>query len=187
VSLADREHWRHRHQVHLTPKPPARVLSEWERVQPLKLKGEPSALDLACGQGHNALQLASWGYHVHAIDLCEEVLNRFQHPLITKSCLDLDNFRLPANTYDLILQTYFLDRRLFPQIQHSLKPGGYLLMETFLTTMNPAENPHHHLEPNELLRVFSPLRVWHYQECVTSGRPTAILIAQREEPFNRLP
>jgi len=94
-------------------------------------------LDVACGAGRNSLYLARRGFSVVAIDISWEGLQRLSeraraerldvHPVHA----DLERFELPVSKFDLIVNTRFLLRSLFPTIRNALRPGGLLVFETF--------------------------------------------------------
>ena len=73
------------------------------------------ALDIAAGTGRHAIFLASQGFSVDAVDISEVGLAEFagKHPNITAVCADLDQFKIPADRYDLIVNVKFLNRQLF--------------------------------------------------------------------------
>jgi ubiquinone/menaquinone biosynthesis C-methylase UbiE len=47
-------------------------------------------------------------------------------------CADLTTDPIPGDPYDLVMVFYYLDRHRIPDLIASVKPGGYLLMETFM-------------------------------------------------------
>lgn len=123
----------------------------------------PRALDLACGPGRNSLYLARLGYAVDAWDISDVALDLLAHEAqregldVAAQQVDLDAVQLPPDTYDLLLDAHFLDRRLFPSMRRTLRPGGLLLIRTFLQTSGGDYNPAHALEPGELRSAFSDL------------------------------
>jgi SAM-dependent methyltransferase len=128
------------------------------------------ALDVACGNGRNACYLAGRGFAVDAVDIALEGLQRFAcRPTgIQRICADLDDFVIPPGRYSLIVNTRFLDRRLFPALQAGLCPGGVLIFESYRTAPAGAaggpHRPEHLLKPDELRRAFSRLRMVVYRE-----------------------
>jgi len=80
----------------------------------------------------------------------------------------------------------YLHRPLIPAIARILAPGGLLVYETFTTHQHTLEtgpsNPDYLLEPNELPKLFSNMKILNYSED-RSNEPkhthTARLIAQR--------
>ena len=100
---------------------------------------------------------------------------------ITTVVADLETYKIPANTFDVIICTYYLQRDLFPKIAAALKPGGMALIETY--TMDhlqyrPRFNKAYLLEPNELLTMLPGLRV-RYQEVDTGQAAYASILAHK--------
>lgn len=123
------------------------------------------ALDIACGRGRHSLMLAQAGFKVDALDISEVGLASFKHPAITKHCVDLDSYTIPAQTYDLILNTCFLDRRMWPHIVAALKPRGIFLAVIATRTNAHIKTSRFKLEPNQLREGFTALQILDYQEC----------------------
>ncbi len=159
------------------------------------------ALDVACGTGRHALYLATQGFEVDAIDHDHESLARLsaaaaQRHLTRLAVKEVDLERqtderpeFPADTYDVILVSFYLHRPLFPWVIDALKPQGVLLYETF-TIENYVRRRHPKrwefcLAQNELLRLTSALRVLSYDESEHEGGHgagsafTAQLVAQK--------
>jgi 2-polyprenyl-3-methyl-5-hydroxy-6-metoxy-1,4-benzoquinol methylase len=145
-------------------------------------------LDLAMGEGRNGIFLATQGFDVTGVDISEEGLKKAQalaakHGMtITTVVADLETYKIPANTFDVIICTYYLQRDLFPRIAAALKPGGIALIETY--TMDhlqyrPRFNKAYLLEPNELLTMLQGLRVLRYQEVDTGQAAYASILAQK--------
>ncbi len=112
-----------------------------------------------------------------------------KHPNIHLVCADLDDFDIPANRYDLIINIKFLNRRLFPYIREGLVSGGILIFQTFLDT--PAENKDrpacrdYLLRENELLHAFLSLRVLFYNESEEGDDGETSLLASLVAMKNR--
>jgi SAM-dependent methyltransferase len=128
MALEDKEKWDERHQQKMIPDTPILLVTDFARLAPGK-----KALDIACGTGRNSRYLASKGFEVDALDISSVAINSLQgikgiHP----QEVDLDTYNLPEEKYDLIVCTYYLERRLFPQIIEALKEGGILIYETFV-------------------------------------------------------
>ena len=151
-----------------------------------------TALDLAMGTGRNAIFLAKNGYVVDGIDSSEVAIEKFcslaqkdSLPVNAKHA-DLTNYQIAKNTYDVILNFYFLERSLFPHIMKGLKQDGMLLFETY-TTEQPKygkpHNPDYLLKPNELLQSFTDLHVIFYHERIDKQKggtkAIASLLAQK--------
>ncbi len=153
----DQRKWDARYKKRLGGSEPSPIL-----VRYWALAAVGKALDIACGNGRNSVFLAEKGFTVDAVDISTVATNhlRGQHPNINVICTDIDTWEIPQNQYDIIANIRFLDRRLFPLIQHGLKPSGVLVFESFLDGDTDA----YCLKQNELLRIFQSFRVVYYEE-----------------------
>jgi SAM-dependent methyltransferase len=147
-------------------------------------------LDLAMGEGRNGVFLATKGFQVTGVDISAEGLKKAvalaaEHgTTITTLQADLATYAIPANTFDVILCTYYLQRELLPKIAAALKPGGVALIETYTTDhlqYQPRFNKAWLLEPNELLALLPGLRVLRYQEVDTGHTAFASILAQKPQ------
>ena len=187
MSLKDKEKWDRKYgaEEHVSSTEPC----DWLRKNSGFLKGSGKALDIAMGEGRNAVYLASLGFDVLGIDVSEvgvkkalalaESKNVKIHTLLT----DLDNYTLQKNEYDLITCFNFLDRRLFPGIRQALKPGGLIFYETFTVDYLKYSNFKKEwvLAYNELLREFSEFRVLRYREVDRDETAFASILACKPE------
>jgi tellurite methyltransferase len=153
------------------------------------------ALDLAAGEGRNAVFLAEHGFEAEAVDISPIAISRARKLAkargvrIKAVAADLDTYRLLPGRYDLVLNFYFFDRRLIPRIKRGLKKGGMVVFETYTTeqkklgTGGPGQTQYV-LKPNELLRLFRGFHVLFYREGVfrEGGKRRAIasLIAKKQ-------
>ncbi|MCP4357758.1 MAG: class I SAM-dependent methyltransferase [Chloroflexi bacterium] len=128
------------------------------------------ALDAAAGVGKHGLFLAERGLHVIALDVSETGLRLAQKQawaqgvLFETAVTDLTHLWLPSDTFDVILNFRFLERVTFGVYQQALKPGGWLLFETFVQWDTAVSHPHHYLEPGELAGAFANLEQIYYEE-----------------------
>ncbi len=170
MTLKDKEKWNAKYGS--TDCLAGREPADWLVQNASHLTGQGKALDLAMGEGRNALYLAQRGYEVLGVDVSEVAVARAESlareknlPLITQ-VVDLDEFSIPENSFDLIACFYFLDRKLFPGIRNGVKPGGLLIYETF--NMNYLKysgfKKEWVLEPNELADTFSDWQILNSQE-----------------------
>ena len=153
------------------------------------------ALDLAAGEGRNAVFLARHGFDVDAVDFSEMGLRKARrlakeigvriHTLLA----DLDNYQIQREQYDLITNFYFLNRSLVPKIKRGLKKRGMVIFETYLLEQRKLltggpKDARYFLRPNELLQLFKEFRVLFYREGIfkEDGKRKAIasLIAQKK-------
>jgi SAM-dependent methyltransferase len=88
------------------------------------------ALDLGGGLGYNAAELAKKGYTVDLIDISDIALSRISNTKITTICLDLDNYIIPQNEYDVIIKIKYYNLNLLKQIPKALKNNGFFVFET---------------------------------------------------------
>lgn len=169
AATKDKDRWNSKYgtEQYIFGKTPIAFLKEHLHLLP---KGK--VLDIAMGEGRNGVYLASKGFQVTGIDIAEtglekaKTLAREQGVTIETKVVDLEHYQLQAQTYDVILCTYYLQRNLFPQMINALKPGGMVLMET--NTMghlkySPHFKPEYLLEENELLNYFTDLTILRYQ------------------------
>lgn len=152
------------------------------------------ALDLATGDGRNAVFLALHGYDVDAVDISEVGLRKARKLAsavgvkINTILADLDVYSIKKEAYDLIADFYFLNRRLIPKIRQGLKKGGRVIFETYLLEQRELgvagpRNPRYFLKSNELLKLFNGFQIRFYREGIfrEGGRKKAVasLIAQK--------
>jgi SAM-dependent methyltransferase len=152
------------------------------------------ALDLASGEGRNAVFLAENGWKVDAVDISPVGVRKARRLAkeagvkINFRQADLDFYPIAKEKYDLISILYFWDRRLIPRLKRGLKKGGRILFETytFETLFRGLEGPReakYLLKANELLDLFRDFRVLFYREGIfrEGGRRRAIasLIAEK--------
>lgn len=153
---------------YVSAKGPSKLLLE---LLPLLPKGK--ALDIACGEGRNAVFLARNGYDVDAIDISgvaiEKGKKRVKKNKVNVNFIqaDFEDYRIPVKAYDLIVNFNYLQRTLIPAIKNGLKNGGVVLFETFTLeqqAIGPPKNPDFLLKPNELLKLFEGMHIFFYRE-----------------------
>jgi tellurite methyltransferase len=170
------------HEYHYDPNPSSFL------VDNINLLPKGRALDIAMGEGRNALYLAGLGYEVEGVDRSPEAVAKAlqssrERGLNIKAVVgDLEaDYRITPNYYDLIICFNYLQRSLAPQIKAGLKIGGFLVYETYLIGQERfchPRNPAFLLAHNELLNLFKDLRVLRYREgLVEEQKEVASLIA----------
>ncbi len=151
------------------------------------------AWDVACGAGRNALHLAAAGWRVLAVDRSAEGLRRLRRRAHERELpvqpvrADLARFALEPASVDLVVNTHFLLRPLFPRLRAALRPGGLLLFETFsvheIEELGGDVRRAFALERGELARAFAGWEVLLYEEGVfereEGERGLARLIARK--------
>src|SRR5271156_7125356 len=130
-------------------------------------------LDVAAGRGRNALALAHSGIRVVAVDFSAEAMRlvaaaaRAARLGIWPVVANLDNFHLKDESLDAIVNINFLDRTLFPKFVRALRPGGWLIADTFLVdqaAIGHPRAPRFLLGHGELRALADGLEVEEYRE-----------------------
>ena len=162
--IEDKERWNVRH----VEKPMKHTVSPIVEKY-IKHSKVGNALDLACGTGRNTHFLEDLGFTIDAVDLSDYALSRIKdRATIKKIEVDLDSYNLEKNSYDLIININYLNRRLMAQMIEALNDGGLIIFETFIEAHEKPEqgsmNPDYLLEKNELLNAFIDLDIIFYEE-----------------------
>jgi len=163
---------------------PVPLLAAWLETQP-----PGRALDVAAGLGRHALVLARHGWSVDAVDISFEGLRilkeraRQAGVAVNLIVTDLNRLSLRPASYDLIVQTFFLDRRLLPRLRQWVRPGGHLYIETHLQGPGAPARHRYALRPGELRQHFGEWEILVYDEGMRAEGDreidTARLLARR--------
>ena len=157
---------------------PARFLVENFELLPKGL-----ALDLAMGEGRNAIYMATRGFDVDGVDVDPDAValarakaRRLGAPIrAVVGNVEDGTYIIPIETYDVITVFNFLHRPLFTDIREGLKPGGVVVYQTFTTAQleldSGPKNPDHLLAPRELAEAFSDWEILRYREYVEKEGP----------------
>ena len=146
-------------------------------------------LDVACGSGRHALLFARQGHSVVAMERSEESRTSLRTTAQSEGLsvqiieADVEEMSLLPDRFDIIVNTLFLYRPLFPHYIATLRPNGLLLFRTFTTDHADVlghERPRRDflLKPGELGRAFADLETLHYEETVDGQRAIATLVAR---------
>ena len=197
MSQADRDKWdqRYREGAYAGRRHPSVLLAE--RIGDFPLG---NALDVACGAGRNALFLAGRGYHVDAIDISAEALNRAQKEAQTLGVSvnwqqhDLDEPLVLENEYQLVLLIRYVDLKLLQQLGSLLAPGGILLCEEHLESSEDVIGPGNaafRVNPGDLQRAATGLDILYLEEGLVTepdGRLASLarLIARKPTVFENV-
>lgn len=156
---AERAKWEAKYRAHEYNHdgPPSGLLRRWIESLP---RGR--ALDVAAGLGRNAIFLARAGYTVDAIDISATGLSEARRRARRRGVrvrwieADLDTYRLPRARYDLVINMFFLKRRLLRALKSSVRPGGVMILETHLQSRVSDGGPgqRNRLRRGELRRLF---------------------------------
>ena len=174
---AEQEKWDERYRTADRPAQAAQVLID--NLQRLPPTG--TALDLACGLGGNALQLARQGLQVEAWDISPVAITKLSQQAgnlpIQGRIIDINIEPLPVAAFDVITVSYFLERRLAPALIEALRPNGLLFYQTYNQNQlgRGPSTPAWRLQPGELRQLFAALKICDYRE----EADVAMLVAQK--------
>ena len=164
---------------------PSRFLTE-----NLELLPRGRALDVAMGNGRNAIYLAKMGFEVEGVDIsCEAVRATLERAKsvgvsLKAQVVNLEgDYRIEKGAYDVILCFNYLQRSLIPPIKEGLRGGGMVVYETFIVDQarfGRHKNPDYLLKHNELLEMFRDFRCLRYREgLVAQEKAVASIIAEK--------
>jgi len=161
---SDKERWNHRHVDRPISTNVAGIVEKF-----VTIANTGKALDIAAGVGRNTHFLADKGFVVDAVDYSDVALSQIKDiATINKIEADLDTYLFEVNSYDLIVNCNYLDRRHFPLIKEALVEGGVLIFETFIKTQEEGYHQPSNLDfvlrTNELLHAFIGLDIVYYEE-----------------------
>ncbi len=147
------------------------------------------ALDLAMGDGRNAIYLATRGYDVDSVDRdpkrvanARTAARRLGAPIrAVVGNVEDGTYIIPIETYDLIVVFNYLHRPLFKDIRDGLRPGGVVVYQTYTREQaryGKPSRPEHLLQPGELAEVFGDWEILKQREFTGprrgSGEPSAL-------------
>ncbi|MFQ3680472.1 MAG: class I SAM-dependent methyltransferase [Pseudanabaenaceae cyanobacterium] len=155
-------------------------------AQANRLQG--TVLSLAEGEGRNGVFLATLGLSVHGVDSSAvglakaEALARERGVAIRTEVADLATFVPPPLAYDGVVSIFAhlpgtVRRRLYPRVEQTLKPGGWLILEAYGMEQLPRstggpKDPDLLMSREKLLTEFphlEPVYVWSGEREVCEG------------------
>jgi len=159
-------------------------------VENIQLLPKGRTLDVAMGNGRNALYLATMGFEVEGVDISQDAVNhalecaRASGLKLKARVVDLEkDFSIEKNAYDVIICFNYLQRSLIHYIREGLQAGGMVVYETYIidqAQVGKPKNPDYLLKHNELLDMFHDFRCLRYREGIMEGRKAlASIIAEK--------
>lgn len=145
----------------------------WVRETLARLPRQGVALDVAAGRGRHSIALAEHGLTVVAIDYSQEAMRALTKVVHERNLpiwpvvADLDNFSVRNQSLDLIVNVNYLDRGLFPEFNRALKPGGSLMVDTFLIdqlALGHPSSPDFMFQHRELEKLLADFEIRDYHE-----------------------
>jgi len=153
------------------------------------------ALDVACGLGANALQLARCNLDVDAWDSSVAAIGKLKSFAADRGLAvnaivsDIAPLLTGSSRWDVIVISHFLDRSFCSKVPEILNPGGLLFYQTFTRTRvddNGPGNPDYLLGENELLALFPSFNIRYFRDEGLQGntlegkRGKSFLVAQKK-------
>jgi 2-polyprenyl-3-methyl-5-hydroxy-6-metoxy-1,4-benzoquinol methylase len=184
---SDRTQWDqvYNQETYVFGKEPAEVVVE--NIESLPVG---RALDIAMGEGRNAVFLAKKGFIVEGVDLSEVAIRKAKRLAkenkveITTTAADLNVYQIRPESYEVILNIQYLQRSLIPQIKRGLKRGGVVVFEN--QTLDQLKLPNSEgirrdflLGSGELRELFKEFKILHYSEKNDGKQAVARLIAMK--------
>ena len=177
------EHWNQRYLEGWSQEPTAFLLSIADL---LPVSGR--ALDVAGGNGRNALWLSARGLDTTVVDVSDRALGHARTEAADRdvqlTCIhaDLRSEGFPSGEWDLILCSHYLQRELFPAMVGSLAEGGILAC-AIATVRNLERHPRPPrefvLDEGELPKLVGGLTVIQYEEGWFDDHHEARIVARK--------
>lgn len=147
-------------------------------------------LDIAAGEGRNAVFLAKKGFSVDAVDYSEVALRKARrlakenHVTINTINADLEGYVIKPESYEAIVNINYLQRSLIPGIKRGLRRGGIVVYENYTVEQlgnTPKQNIRRDLllAKNEIKELFKDFKILIYRETNDGKDAVASLVAQK--------
>ena len=184
------EVWENRYAVtgYLFGKEPIVTLKSFvQQLKPGKI------LDVAMGEGRNAVFLAQNGFQVEGLDCSAKAVEKAKALATEKKvnievkAQNLDFFLMPLMKYDSIVMSYFKPLpRFFSEIKRGLVMGGTVMFEAYTTEHlkacpNPLIDVDQCFKPNELLQQLKDFHILYYHELAEGNSHLVRAIAKKKQ------
>lgn len=166
-------------------KEPTEFLRDNLRMLPIG-----KVLVLPMEEGRNAVFLARNGFQVEGVDYSDVALQKAKRLArdngvsVTGINADLNEYVIPRESYDVIVNINFHRKRVAGQIKQALKRGGIVLYESYTVDQlanisNRSARRDYMLERGELRELFKDFEVITYRETNDGKRAVASLVARK--------
>jgi SAM-dependent methyltransferase len=156
------------------------------------------ALDLATGQGRNAVYLAREGWSVTAVDISDIGLGvaaatAQQWGVSLATVLgSVDAFDLGEDVWDLVVITYapvpVADGTYVRRLARALRPGGAVVIESFASDVGEAERRPVDIDPARLSSAFTGFTILRHEDLIDvpewDPEPTRIVRFAARKPVD---
>jgi len=138
------------------------------------------ALDIAMGEGRNAVYLAKRGFRVEGVDFSSEAIRKAErlarsHGVAIQSVnADLNQYSIRPESYDAILNINFVLRSLIPKMKRGLRRGGVVIFEARLDPRGAQG-----FRPGELRSLFADFEILVDREATGTAEPVVSLVARK--------
>jgi tellurite methyltransferase len=153
------------------------------------------AIDIAMGEGRNAVFLAKNGFQVDGIDASSVAIDRAKklalesQVSVEAKVQNLDFFLMPLMKFDSVVMGYFRPQaRFFSEVRRGLVPGGTFLLEAYTSEHmkgSGAKNPNLDFEecykPNEVLSYLKDFHILYYREIADGDVHTVQVLARKNK------
>lgn len=185
TSKGARERWDARYATtegYLFGEAPSPLLAE----QSLPSSGR--ALDIACGEGQNAVYMAQQGLEVTAVDISVVGLRKARRLAASRGVgirellSDVELAGIPKGPFDVIVCIHYMQRDLAQSIPEALAKGGLLVIELHTVEnlkRSPRPSREYLIDSNELITWFPQLFVQSYREISDEQKAVAQLVARK--------
>ena len=153
----------------------------------------PSVIDIGCGSGRDLVFLGLKGWNILGLDYLQPALDKYlqlakQYDIEAKAIkLDIEenltDFVEMGSHFDLVQVFRYLHRPLLPHLKDKVKPGGYLIYQTFSSGCEAFGKPKKArfiLKRGELAEIFDDFEILK-DEIISldDGRPNNLFIARK--------
>jgi SAM-dependent methyltransferase len=152
------------------------------------------AIDIAMGEGRNAVYLAQNGFQVEGVDGSAKAVEKAKALAAEKGVQidakpqNLDFFLMPLMKFDTLLMTYYRPQaRFFNEIRRGLVQGGTCLIEAY-TVDQAKHHPNNPLidfdqcyKPNEVLQLLKDFHILFYKEMKEGDSYLVQAIAEKRQ------